>query len=91
MVAAKEKVSKEKEVGMVTHYFTHLGVAVVEVTNGSIKVGDKLHIKGETSDFTQAVKSMQLENEAVEEAKKGQSIGLKVKNRVRLHDKVFLV
>ena len=81
---------KEKEVGKVTHYFTHLKVAIVDLS-GTLKVGDKIHIKGATSDFTQKVASIQIEHKAVEEAKKGKSIGMKVKEHVREHDAVFLV
>lgn len=86
MVEAK----KEKEVGKVTHYFTHLKVAIVDLS-GTLKKGDKIHVKGATSDFTQKVASMQIEHKAVEEAKKGKSIGMKVKEHVREHDAVFLV
>ncbi|NQU98693.1 hypothetical protein HQ533_04455 [Candidatus Woesearchaeota archaeon] len=81
----------EKEIGVVTHYFTHIKVGVVEITKNSLKVGDSIHIKGATSDFTQKVASMQIEQEKIEEAKKGKSIGLKVKEHVREHDKVFKV
>lgn len=78
----------EKEVGKITHYFTDIGVAVVELSR-VLKVGDEIHIKGATSDFTQKVKSMQIEHEKVEKAKKGQSIGMKVEEHVREHDTVF--
>ena len=58
--------AQEMQVGKVTHYFTKISVAVIEVTDGSIKVGDKLHIKGHTTDFTQKVHSMQIEHEKVD-------------------------
>lgn len=82
---------EEKEIGKVTHYFTHLGVAVVEITNGTLKIGDNIHIKGHTSDFQQKVESMQIEHETVEIAKAGQSIGLKVKEHAREHDIVYKI
>lgn len=82
--------AEEKEVGAVAHYYTHIGVAVIELT-GALKAGDNIHVKGATSDFTQKVDSMQVEHKAVEEAKKGDSIGLKVKEHARQHDKVFVV
>jgi len=82
--------AEEREVGTVTHYYTNIGVAVIELTD-TLKVGDKIHIKGATSDFTQKVDSMQIEHKNVKEAKKGESIGLKVKEHVREHDKVFVV
>lgn len=80
----------EKEIGKITHYFTDIGVCVVELTD-SLKVGDKICIKGSTTNLKMDVKSMQVEHKAVDEAKKGQSIGLKVKDRVREHDKVMKV
>ena len=81
--------TKELQVGKVTHYFSKIGVAVIEVTDGSIKVGDEIHIKGHTSDFVQKIDSMQMEHENVEMAEPGQSIGLKVKEPVRANDLVY--
>lgn len=81
---------EEKLVGKITHYFTNIGVAVVEVANGSLKVGDKIHIKGATSDFEQTIESMQIEHENVETAKKGDAIGMKVDQQVREGDEVYL-
>ena len=80
---------EEMQVGKVTHYFSKIGVAVIEVTDGSIKVGDELHIKGHTSDFKQKVSSMQIEHEKVEMAEPKQSIGLKVNEPVRANDLVY--
>ena len=82
--------AEEREVGDVTHYYTKIGVAVIELTD-TLKVGSTIHIKGATSDFTQKVDSMQVEHKSIEEAKKGDSIGLKVKEHAREHDKVFVV
>lgn len=79
-----------EEVGKVTHYFTKIGVAVIELS-GDLKVGDKIKIKGATSDFEQDVKSMQIEHEEVPEAKAGQAIGMKVKDHAREHDVVYKV
>lgn len=80
---------EEREVGFVTHYFSKIGVAVIELTD-TLTAGSTIHIKGATSDFTQPVDSMQIEHEQVKEATAGQSIGLKVKEPVREHDKVFV-
>ena len=80
---------EEMQVGKVSHYFTKIGVAVIEVTDGSIKVGDEIHIKGHTSDFKQKVSSMQVEHEKVQIAEPGQSIGMKVNEPVRAHDLVY--
>ena len=80
----------EKEIGKISHFFSHISVAVIELTD-TLKVGDEIHIQGATSDFTQKVESMQIEHENVQEATAGQSIGLKVNDRVREGDDVFKV
>ena len=80
---------EEMQVGKVTHYFTKAGVAIIEVTDGSIKVGDEIHIKGHTSDFKQKVHSIQIEHEKVQLAEPGQSIGMKVNEPVRANDLVY--
>ena len=82
--------AEEKKIGKVTHYFTKIGVAIVNL-GSELKVGDTIHIKGHTSDFTQPVDSMQIEHEQVEKAGKGKSIGLKVKEHVREGDVVYAV
>jgi len=76
--------------GKVTHYYKSIEVAAVEISD-SLKVGDLIHIKGHTTDFEQKVESMQIEHKDVVEAKKGQVIGLKVKDYVREHDLVYKV
>jgi translation initiation factor IF-2 len=81
----------EEEIGHVTHYFPKIGVAVIEVTAGILKVGETIHVKGHTSDFTQVVESLQQEHQAVPEIKKGVSAGMKVKEHVREGDKVYRV
>jgi putative protease len=81
----------EEEIGRVTHYFSKLGVAVIEVTAESLKVGETIRIKGHTSDFTQPVESLQQEHLSVPEIRKGVSAGIKVKEHVREGDKVFRV
>ena len=82
---------KEIEVGRVADYFKKIGVVAIEVTSEGISVGDTLHFKGHTTDFTQKVDSMQVEHENVERADVGASIGIKVKERVRTHDQVYKV
>lgn len=81
----------EEEIGRVTGYFRKIGVAAIDVTQGALSVGDTIHIKGHTTDFTQVVESMQIEHENVQTAKAGDSIGVKVKDHVRDHDKVYKV
>lgn len=81
--------AEEMKVGKVTHYFTKIGVAVIEVTDGSIKAGDEIRIKGHTTDLRQRVRSMQIEHDKVEMAEPGQSIGVKVEEPVRANDVVY--
>lgn len=76
------------EVGRVTHFFPKISVAVVELTK-PLSVGDTILIKGPTTDFEQVVESMQIEHKNVQQAKAGQSIGLKVAERVREKDTVY--
>ena len=80
----------EKEVGMVSDFFAHPVVAGIDLT-GTIKTGDTIHIVGHTTDIELAVDSMEIDRVHVDEAKKGQSIGIKVPDRVRRGDKVFKV
>jgi translation elongation factor EF-1alpha len=81
----------EEEIGKVTDYFRKIEVAAIDITQGTLSVGDTIHIKGHTTDFTQVVESMQIEHENVQTAKAGDSIGIKVKDHVRDHDKVYKV
>jgi putative protease len=76
------------EVGRVTHFFTRISVAVVEL-NATLAVGDTILIKGPATDFEQVVGSMQIEHENIERAEAGQSIGLKVEQKVREEDIVY--
>ena len=80
----------ETEIGKISHFFSKIGVAVVELT-GNLKVGDTIRIKGSTTDFTQEVESMQVDHNSVQEAKSGDSIGLKMKEKVRENDKVYKI
>lgn len=79
-----------KLVGKVTHFYPKISVAVVEVLD-EIKVGDEILIKGKTTNFKQIVESIQIEHEQVEKASKGDSVGLKVVERVREGDEVFKI
>jgi hypothetical protein len=71
-------------------FFDKAGVAVIEL-EGILKVGDEIQIKGATTDFEQKVDSIQVEHKNIESAKKGDAVGLKVKEKVRLNDLVFVV
>jgi putative protease len=81
---------QEKEIGKITHYFGHIGVGIIELSD-ALRVGDSIHIKGHSSDFSQAIESMQIEHANVLEAKSGDSIGIKVAQKVHPHDQVFKV
>lgn len=81
---------KKKPVGKVIHYYSKIGVAVIELS-GKLKVGDEILFEGATTNLKQTIESMQIEHEQVEEAKKGQAIGLKVEDRVKEGDQVFIV
>ncbi|MFA5459760.1 MAG: translation elongation factor-like protein [Candidatus Paceibacterota bacterium] len=81
---------EEKLIGKITHYFSKIQVAIIELT-GEIKIGDKIHIKGHHTDFEQDITSMQIDRVDVEKAKKGDAIGLKVDEKVREGDEVYLI
>jgi putative protease len=80
----------EHLVGVVSHYYSELGVVGIKLS-GELKVGDTIHILGHTSDFTQTVDSIEIEHETVESAKAGDPVGVKVKERARVHDQVLMV
>jgi translation initiation factor IF-2 len=89
-LAMKEGNMAENEIGVVSDFFAHVVVAGIDIT-GTLKVGDKIHIKGHTTDIEMDITSMQIDNKNVAEAKKGQSVGIKVPDKVRAGDKVFIV
>ena len=80
----------KKEIGKIKHYFDNINVAVLELSD-KIKKGDKILVEGTTTNFEQTVDSMQVDKKPIEEAKKGESIGLKVTDRVREGDKVYKI
>lgn len=82
---------KEQEIGYVSKYFGQISVAAIEITAGKLGVGDTIHIKGHTTDINEKIKSLQIEHNVVENAKKGDSIGIKVTEKVRRKDKVFKI
>ena len=81
---------KEERVGIVSHYYDKIGVAAV-VLEGELAVGDTIHIKGHSTDFTQKMESIQIENKNVERAKEGDNVGIKIKEHAREHDIVCKV
>ncbi len=80
----------QKALGKVTHYFDHLGVAVIKLDKGvGLKKGDKVQFKGNSTDFTQEVGSLQVDHKDVESAKAGDDFGLKVDKPVKENDQVY--
>ena len=80
----------EEEVGRVSDFFARPVVAGIDLT-APLKVGDKIHIKGHTTDLELTVESMQIQNVNVNEGKRGDAIGIKVPDRVRRGDTVYKV
>jgi putative protease len=80
----------ELEIGTITDFFARPVVAAIQLT-GELKVGDKIHIKGHTTDMELIVNSMQIHNQNVTVAKAGDAVGVKVPDKVRHGDKVFKI
>jgi len=81
----------EKLIGKVNHFFNKISVAIIELTDDELNIGDTIHIKGHTADFNQAITSMQVEKAPVQKAIKGEQVGIKVDAPVHDHDQVFKV
>jgi putative protease len=79
---------QEKPIGKVSSYFSNINVAAIELTD-KLKIGDTIKIKGSTTDLIQQVDSMQIDKVIVKEAKKGNSVGIKVNEKVRANDLVY--
>jgi translation elongation factor EF-1alpha len=80
----------EKEIGEVSGYFSKIGVVAIKLS-GELKIKDKIKIKGNTTNFEVDVKEMQIEKGSIKIAKPGDHIGIKVPEKARFHDKVFLI
>lgn len=81
---------QEKEIGAITHYYGHINVGIIQLLD-ILKIGDKIHIKGHSSDFTETVDSIEIEHKTVSEAGPGDLVGIKVTQKVHPYDKVFKV
>ena len=86
---AKSPTAGLQELGIVVHYFPQVKAGVIKITNGRLSIGEMLYIKGHTTDLKQPVNSMQIDHVAVNQATRGQEIGLLVKARVRVNDVVY--
>jgi translation elongation factor EF-1alpha len=82
--------TKEKQIGVVSNYFDHVKVAAIKLTSG-LKIGDVIKFVGGEIDFDQPIESMQIHHDQVENAKQGDEIGIKVKEKVRKGYKFFKV
>ena len=82
--------TEKKLIGKVSHYFSKISVAGIQL-NGPLKVGDRISIEGATTTFEETIDSMQIDNAKVTDAKAGDIIGIKVKEKTRVGDDVFLV
>ena len=80
-----------EEIGHVVGFFTVPSAAIIEITKGSLKLGDTIWIRGHTTDLKETVRSMQIEHQDITEAKVGQQVGVKVSARVRRNDRVYRV
>ena len=80
----------EEKIGHISHFFNKLNVGIIELTT-SLRVGEKVHIQGHTTDFVQTIASMQIEHAAVQEAKAGDSVGVVVSQHAREGDVVYRV
>jgi len=87
----EEPAPTEEAVGVVTHYYSDLGVAVVQMNKGALRTNDRIRIKGQTTDRTQVVGSIEYEHQHVDQAEAGQCVGIKVFDHARVHDIVYLV
>ncbi|MBI3805616.1 MAG: translation elongation factor-like protein [Nitrospirae bacterium] len=79
----------EQPIGTVTHYYSHLSVAVVQLNEGNLQVGDTIRIKGHTTNLEQPIESMEVDHQSVQQASSGQVFGLKVRDHVREHDQIY--
>jgi len=79
----------EERIGRITHYYSKLGVATVEIEHGRLHKGDVVHIVGHTTDTEQVVDSLELEHHQIDEASVGQNVGVRVDEHVREHDEVY--
>jgi len=81
----------EEKIGIIEHFFTHISVAAIKITDGELNVGDTIHIVGAHTDFKQKINSMEIDRNPVEKVKSGDEVGIKVKDRVRENDVVYKI
>ena len=79
---------KMEEIGRISAFFAHPSAAIIELT-APLRVGETIYVKGHTTDFQQAVDSMQLDHQPIQEASAGQTVAIKVNERCRKHDAIY--
>jgi translation initiation factor IF-2 len=83
--------AEEIKIGAISHFFSRISVGIIQLTDGDLKIGDTIRVKGHSTDFTQTIDTLQIEHKIVTEAKKGDAVGTKVNEHVREHDIVYKV
>ncbi|HIA79329.1 MAG TPA: hypothetical protein EYO45_07500 [Candidatus Marinimicrobia bacterium] len=82
---------EEQEIGYISNFLNKISVAIIEMTDGTLAVGNTIHILGRSTDFTETVSSMEIDHVSVDTVKKGDSLGLRVSENTRRKDKVYKV
>jgi len=80
---------ESEAIGRVTHYYSHLSVAAITL-DAPLRMGDRVHIKGHTTDLVQSIDSMEVDHATVERAGPGDDVAIKVEDHVREHDRIYL-
>ena len=81
----------EEKIGIVEHFFNKVSVAAIKITAGELKIGDTIHFVGTHTDFKQKIETMEINRNPVKTVKKGDDVGIKVKDRVHEHDVVYKI
>jgi putative protease len=81
----------EEEIGVIDHYYNHAHIAGLWIKSGHLRLGDRLHFKGHTTDFEETVSSMQVNHHDVKEVGVGAHVGIPVHDKVREHDRVYII
>ena len=86
-----QSAAREERIGVVTHYYSHLSVAILRLESGTLRVGDTIHIRGHTTDFRQRVESLEVDHAPVTQVGPNDDFGIKVVEHAREHDVVYKV
>jgi translation initiation factor IF-2 len=83
--------SKPRRIGHVVHYYDHAGAGVISLSDGELRVGDTIHVRGHTTDFYQRVERLERDHEPVQVARVGEEVAVQVSQRVREGDELFVL